>query len=106
MKYKNKYDIGDRACVLFANDVVDMLKVLSRDTWIKYIPEKFTELLNDNFVASLKSVDLASAVYFDLNDKFKNDKEMIKRTIKSYQAHYRIDEINIKTRPLTKKRKG
>ena len=32
MKYKNKYDIGDRACVLFANDVVDMLKVLSRDT--------------------------------------------------------------------------
>lgn len=46
MKYKNKYDIGDRTCVLFVNDVFDMLKVLSCDTWIKYIPEKFTELLN------------------------------------------------------------
>lgn len=57
-------------------------------------------------MASLKSVDLAPVVYFNLNVKFKNDKEMIKRTIKSYQAHYRIDEINIKTRPLTKKRKG
>lgn len=106
MKYKSKYDIGERTSILLASDVVDMLKVLSRDTWIKYIPEKFTELLNDNFVASLKSVDLAQVVYFNLNDKFKNDKEMIKRTIKSYQAHYRIDEINIKTRPLTKKRKG
>ena len=106
MKYKSKYDIGERTSILLASDVVDMLKVLSRDTWIKYIPEKFTELLNDNFVASLKSVDLAPVVYFNLNDKFKNDKEMIKRTIKSYQAHYRIDEINIKTRPLTKKRKG
>lgn len=46
MKYKNKYDIVDRTCVLFVNNVVDMLKVLSRDTQIKYVPEKFTELLN------------------------------------------------------------
>ena len=44
MKYKSKYDIGERTCVLFANDVVDMLRVLSRDTWIKCIPEKFIEL--------------------------------------------------------------
>lgn len=35
MKYKSKYDIGERNSILLASDVVDMLKVLSSDTWIK-----------------------------------------------------------------------
>lgn len=34
MKYKNKYDIGDRVHCIFTKDVLEIIQVMSRNTWI------------------------------------------------------------------------
>ena len=49
MKYKDKNDIGEFVQCVLAKDVVDILKVMSKDTWIKYVPKMFIDLLNDSY---------------------------------------------------------
>ena len=41
MKYKRKDDIGERVIVMFARDVSDYLKELSKGTFINYFPKQF-----------------------------------------------------------------
>ena len=56
MKYKNKYDIGDRVHCIFTKDVLEIIQVMSKNTWIDEVPSLFIEFLNDNYDASLESV--------------------------------------------------
>lgn len=57
MKYKNKNDIGERVIVMFARDVTDYLKKLSKGTFINYFPEQFIDFLNDNYDISILTID-------------------------------------------------
>ena len=103
MKYKGKYDIGERVHCIFTKDVVEIIRVMSKNTWIYEIPEFFLDFLNDNYDASLESVKYIPNIYFQLNYTFQKDRTLIKETIKSFQKHNRINEINIRFKPLTKR---
>ena len=105
MKYKNKYDIGERVECIFTKDIVEMLKVLSTDTWINKVPKLFIEFLNENYDASMSSVKFVPNIYFELNEQFRNDSFIIRETIKGFKKHNRLNEINIRYKPL-KKRNG
>ena len=103
MKYKSKYDIGEQVRLILANDVLDMLKVLSKDIWLVNYPNEFIELLNDNYNLSLKAVRITPNIYFRLKHVFRNDKTIIKNTIKAFRVNNRINEIDLKYRPIRKK---
>ena len=104
MKYKGKYDIGEPVYCLFTKDIIEILKTMSENTWINKVPNLFIEFLNENYDASLESIKYVPNIYFELNNKFKNDRVLIKATIKSFQKHNRSNEINIRFKP-SKKRK-
>ena len=74
MKYKSKYDIGERIETILTKDTVDIIEVMSTDTRINKIPKLFIEFLNDNYDASLLSVRYVPNIYFELND---NSKEIL-----------------------------
>lgn len=103
MKYKSRHDIGQEVKIVFADDVLKMLKVISKNTWINEIPSTLIELIDSNFDIALKSVRYVPNVYFKLNDKFRNDRQLIKATIKSFRRHNHISEINVRTKPILKK---
>ena len=103
MKYKNKYDIGERVHCIFTSDVLEIIQVMSKNTWIDEVPSLFVEFLNDNYDASLESVKYIPNIYFQLNYKFQKDRTLIKETIKAFKKHKRIDEINIRFKPLKKR---
>lgn len=104
MKYKSRYDIGQEVKFIFANDALEILKTISAQTWVYDIPDVLVELIDDNFDIALKSIKYVPNVYFKLNDKFRNDRQLIKATIKSFRKHNRINEINIRIKPLTKRK--
>lgn len=103
MKYKSKYDIGEQVKLLLANNVLDMLKVLSKDTWLVNYPNEFIELLNDNYDLSLKAVRITPNIYFRLKYVFRNDKTIIRNTIKAFKVNNKINEIDLQYRPIRKK---
>ena len=103
MKYKSKYDIGEQVKLLLANDVLDMLKVLSKDTWLVNYPNEFIELLNNNYDLSLKAVRITPNIYFRLKYVFRNDKTIIKNTIKAFKVNNKLNEIDLQYRPIRKK---
>lgn len=105
MKYKEKYDIGEPVHCIFTSDIVNILKVMSENTWIHNVPDLFIDFLNQNYDASLESVKYVPNIYFRLNNKFKNDKNLIKATIKSFQKHNKVNKINIRFKPLKKRNK-
>lgn len=103
MKYKSKNDIGERVHCIFTNDIVEFIQVMSQNTWIYEVPSLFIEFLNDNYDASLESVKYIPNIYFQLNYTFQKDRTLIKETIKSFQKHNRVNEINIRFKPLKKR---
>lgn len=103
MKYKDKYDIGERVHCIFTKDIVEIIQVMSQNTWIYEVPSLFIEFLNDNYDASLESVKYIPNIYFQLNYTFQKDRTLIKETIKSFQKHNRVNEINIRFKPLKKR---
>ena len=103
MKYKNKNDIGERVHCIFTKDIVEIIQVMSQNTWIYEVPNLFIEFLDDNYDASLESVKYIPNIYFQLNYTFQKDRALIKETIKSFQKHNRINEINIRFKPLKKR---
>ena len=104
MKYKSKYDIGEKVHCLFTEEIDDIIKTISKNTWIYETPELFISFLNDNFNASLEAVKYIPNIYFQLNDRFKNDNLLIKTTINAFKKYGRIDEINIKYKPIKKRK--
>ena len=103
MKYKDKYDIGEQVHCIFTKDVVEIIQIMSQNTWIYEVPSLFIEFLNDNYDASLESVKYIPNIYFQLNYTFQKDRTLIKETIKSFQKHNRVNEINIRFKPLKKR---
>lgn len=104
MKYKSRYDIGKEVKVIFDNDALEIMKVMSVNTWINEIPIMLIELIDDNYDIALRAVKYVPNVYFKLNDKFRSDRQLINATIKSFHKHNRINEINISIKPLTKRK--
>lgn len=103
MKYKSKYDIGERIETMLTKDIVDIIEVMSTDTWINKVPKLFIEFLNDNYDASLLSVRYVPNIYFELNEQFKRDPVLIRETIKGFKKHNKLNEINIRYKPLVKR---
>lgn len=103
MKYKDKYDIGERVHCIFTKDVVEIIQVMSQNTWIYEVPSLFIEFLNENYDACVETIRFAPNIYFQLNYTFQKDRTIIKETIKAFQKHNRIDEINIRFKPLKKR---
>lgn len=103
MKYKDKYDIGERVHCIFVKDVVEIIQVMSQNTWIYEVPSLFIEFLNENYDACVETIRFAPNIYFQLNYTFQKDRRLIKETIKAFQKHNRIDEINIRFKPLKKR---
>ena len=103
MKYKSKNDNCERVHCIFSKDIVDIIQVMSQNTWIYEVPSLFIEFLNDNYDASLESVKYIPNIYFQLNYTFQKDRALIKETIKSFQKHNRVNEINIRFKPLKKR---
>ena len=102
MKYKSECDIGEQVKIMFASDVLNMLKILSKDAWLKYYPNEFIELLNDNYLLSLKAVKISPNIYFMLNRRFRNDNDIIRATINSFRKHNRLNEIDYRNKPIRK----
>lgn len=96
MKYKNKYDVGEWVYCIFIDDIIEIIQVMSKNTWIHKVPNLFIEFLNDNYDASLESIKYIPNIYFQLNYKFQKDKTLIKETIKVFKAHKRLNEIDIR----------
>lgn len=103
MKYKSKNDIGERVHCIFTKDVVEIIQVMSQNTWIYEVPNLLIEFLDDNYDASLESIKYIPNIYFQLNYKFQKDSTLIKETIKSFRKHNRVNEINIRLKPLKKR---
>lgn len=103
MKYKNKNDIGERVHCIFVKDIVEIMQVMSQNTWIYEVPNLFIEFLNDNYEACLESIKYIPNIYFQLNYTFQRDKRIIKETIKSFKKHNRVNELNIRFKPLKKR---
>ena len=106
MKHKNDVAVGSRAKILCEDDALEILKVMSSNTWIYKIPSILTELINDNHSIAIEAVRYVPNIYFDLNNKMQNNRKLIKETINSFYKHNRIWEINIGNKPLTKRRKN
>lgn len=104
MKRRNNNDIGQYVKLIFDEDALNILKVMSQDTWITNFPKLIVELINSKYVIALKAVEYAPSIYFEFSNQLKKDRQIIRKTIKSYQKHNRIKEINTKTKPLKRKR--
>lgn len=103
MKYKDKYDIGEPVHCIFTKDVVEIIKVMSKNTWIYEVPSLFVEFLNHDYDMCLESVKYIPNIYFQLNYTFQKDRTLIKETIKAFKKHNRVNEINIRFKPLKKR---
>lgn len=103
MKYKGKNDIGNRVEIIDADRAFSILQVISTKTWINEIPTILSELIDDNYDLALEIVKYVPNIYFKLNKQFRKDKQLRKATIKSFRKCHRINEINIRDKPLTKK---
>lgn len=106
MKRDPYRNLGKAVKIIDSTHVLDILKVISYKTWIIQVPDIFIEILNSNYDAILQSIEYVPNIYFQLRDDFKRDNKIIKATIKAFRKHNRLKEINIKLKPLTKKKRG
>lgn len=104
MKYKDDGDIGKRAKIIFAEDSYEILRAISNGNWVSSVPKVLIDLIDDDYDTALKSVSIAPIIYFDLNKDFKNDKQIIKDTLKAFKKFGKSNEINIRIEPLGKRK--
>ena len=98
---KDKYeDLGTPVKVIDDKDALNILKVVSSNTWIYEIPDTLVELINQKYHDSLESIKYAPNIYFKLNKDFQKDKKIIKATIKSFRSLGHIQEINARARSI------
>lgn len=100
MKYKSKYDIGERAIVMFSTSIEKYLDELSYNCFLEHFPKDFIELLNDNYDCCLKCINYAPKLYFYLNETFQKDKLIKKATIKGYKKFNKNNLLIIKNKKL------
>lgn len=105
MKYKDKYDIGERAIVVLSCNVEEYLKELSKNCFLTNFPKDFIELLNDNYDSCINCISISPAVYFYLSNRFRKDKHLIKLTIEAYKKLNKVNELYLKHNKLYLKNK-
>ena len=105
---KDKYeDLGTPVKVIDDKDALNILKVVSSNTWIYELPDSLVELIGQKYNTSLNSIKYVPNMYFKLNKAFQKDKKIIKATIKAFRRLGHIQDINIKARPIiTRKKKN
>lgn len=102
-KKKKQCDIGQLVKIVYEEDIPKMINVLSKDTWLIHFPPLFLEMLNSNKKRTIEAINFAPNVYFELKPNFRKDKKVIKAAISSFKLHNRLNEVNTKTVPLTRK---
>lgn len=95
MKTKDKMDVGKEVRILQPHEVVDILRVINKKSYIHEVPSILTQLINSNYNVALKAVEYAPSVYFKLNKYYRNDKKLMFKTIKSFQRQQRRFELSI-----------
>lgn len=100
MKYKNKYDIGERAIVVLSSNVEEYLKELSKNCFLTNFPQDFIDLLNDNYDTCINCISFSPAIYFYLSNEIKKDKYIIKLTRKAYKKFNKVNELYFKNNKL------
>lgn len=100
MKYKNKYDIGERAIVLLSSKIEEYLKELSKNCFLTNFPKDFIDLLNENYDVCINCIRVSPALYFYLSNEFKKDKYIIKLTRKTYKKFNKVNELYFKNNKL------
>ena len=105
---RNEYEeLGTFVKVFDDEDALNILKIISKNTWIHEIPDSLVELIGQKYNTSLNSIKYVPNMYFKLNKDFQKDKKIIKATIKAFRSLGHIQEINIRARPiLTRKTKN
>lgn len=106
MKRDPYRDLGKSVKIIDYTHILDMLKTISYKTWITRVPDIFVEILISDYDATLQAIEYAPNIYFQLQDDLKKDNRIIKATIKSFQKHNRLKEVNIKLKPLTRRKRG
>ena len=100
MKRYCENETGQYVKILCDDEALNILRVMSRDTWIINFPNIIVELINSRFSIALKAIEYTPSIYFEYNIKLKNNKKIIRKTIISYKKHGHINDINIKVKPL------
>lgn len=102
---KNKYeDFGTPVKIIDDKDALNILKVVSTNTWICEIPETLVDLIKQKYYTLLASLKYVPNIYFKLDKNYKKDKRIIKATIKSFRNLGHIDEINTRAKPIITKK--
>ena len=86
--------------IIPTDEALNILKVMSEDTWIINFPNIIVELITSRFSIALKAIEYVPSIYFEYNINLRNNKKIIRKTIISYKKHGHINEININARPL------
>ena len=99
MKRYCENETGQYVKILCDEEALNILKVMSNNTWIENFPNIIIELITSRFSIALKAIEYVPSIYFEYNIKLRN-KKIIRKTIISYKKHGHIDDININVRPL------
>ena len=100
MKRYCENETGQYVKILCDEGALNILKVMSNNTWIENFPNIIIELITSRFSIALKAIEYVPSIYFEYNIKLRNNKQIIRKTIISYKKHGHIDDININVRPL------
>ena len=100
MKRYCENETGQYVKILCDDEALNILRVMSRDTWIINFPNIIVELITSKFSIALKAIEYAPSIYFEYNINLRNNKKIIRKTIISYKKHGHINDINIKVKPL------
>ena len=100
MKRYCENETGQYVKILCDDEALNILKVMSKDTWIINFPNIIVELISSRFSIAFKAIEYVPSIYFEYNIKLRNNKQIIRKTIISYKKHGHIDDININVRPL------
>lgn len=100
MKRYCENETGQYVKILCDDEALNILKVMSEDTWIINFPNIIVELITSRFSIALKAIEYVPSIYFEYNINLRNNKKIIRKTIISYKKHGHINEININARPL------
>lgn len=64
MKKQKGNEIGQYVKLIFDEDALNILKVMSKDTWITNFPKLIVEMINSKYIIALKAVEYAPSIYF------------------------------------------
>ena len=95
MKTKDKMDIGKEVRILQPHEVVGILKIINKKSYIHEVPSILTQLVNSNYNVALEAVKYAPNIYFELKKNYRNDKKLMIETLKSFQRQQRRFELSI-----------